>query len=57
MGVLLHISISDIIYIILSHTVPFKSLTSVKSFFSWRADEQSTKGTRVVKVAMNWKVI
>lgn len=37
--------------------IRFQSPTSVKSFFSWRADEQSTKGTKVVKVAMNWNVI
>lgn len=32
-------------------------LTSVKSILSWRIDEQSTKGTRVTNVAMNWNVI
>lgn len=32
-------------------------LTSDKSVLSWRMDEQSTKGTRVTKVAMNWNVI
>lgn len=32
-------------------------ITSVKSVLSCRADEQSTKGTRVTNVAMNWNVI
>lgn len=32
-------------------------LTSVKSVLSCRADEQSTKGTRVTNVAINWNVI
>lgn len=31
--------------------------TSDKSVLSWRTDEQSTKGTRVTKVAINWNVI
>lgn len=31
--------------------------TSVKSVLSCRADEQSTKGTRVTNVAINWNVI
>lgn len=39
------------------NTTNTMSLTSVKSFCSWRAEEQSTKGTRVVKVAINWNVI
>lgn len=35
----------------------YTCLTSVRSILSWRMDEQSTKGTRVTNVAMNWNVI
>lgn len=34
-----------------------QQITSVKSVLSRRADEQSTKGTRVTNVAINWNVI
>lgn len=36
---------------------PESILTSVRSFLSCSTDEQSTKGTRVENVAINWNVI